>query len=221
MVQLPGSDQFAAQRQAMVVSQLRPNAVTDAGVLDAMGMVARERFLPPALTPVAYIDAALPLGGGRVANPPIATGRLLTMAAPRAGERALVVGAAGGYAAALLAAIGVKVVALESDAALVALARAALGDQAEITLVEAPLAEGHAAGAPYDLIYIDGAVEDVPPALVDQLAVGGRLASGIVDRGVTRLCLGRRTAGGFGLNDFADLEAAVLPGFARPKAFTF
>ncbi len=216
-----GSDLFEAMRTAMVASQLRPNAVTDTGVLAAMGSVAREAFLPAALTPVAYSDAALPLGGGRAANPPIATGRLLTAAAPRASERALVVGAAGGYVAALLGAIGLSVVAVESDPVLTAHARAALAPFANVALVEAPLPAGHADGAPYDLVYVDGAVEEVPQALIDQLAVGGRLVCGVIDRGVTRLCVGRRTSGGFGLDDFADVEVAPLAGFARPPAFTF
>ncbi len=70
-------------------------------------------------------------------------------------------------------------------------------------------------------VVIDGAVESVPDAIVDQLAHGGRLVTGLVDRGVTRLALGRRTDGGFGLVDFADLDCVVLPGFAKPKTFQF
>jgi protein-L-isoaspartate(D-aspartate) O-methyltransferase len=71
------------------------------------------------------------------------------------------------------------------------------------------------------VIVIDGAVESVPDAIVEQLAPGGRLTTGLVDRGVTRLALGRRTGGGFGLAEFADLDCVVLPGFARPKTFQF
>jgi protein-L-isoaspartate(D-aspartate) O-methyltransferase len=112
------------------------------------------------------------------------------------------------------------VVAVEEDPALAGFAREALaGSGAE--LVEGPLAKGHEAGAPYDLILIDGAVESVPDAIVAQLAEGGRLAAGIVDRGVTRLGVGRKGAGGFGLTIFTDAAAAILPGFVKPRMFSF
>ena len=84
-----------------------------------------------------------------------------------------------------------------------------------------PLAKGWAAEAPYDLLVIDGAVEHVPDTLVSQIKPGGRAVAGIFDRGITRLAAGRRTDGGFGLVDFADIECAQLPGFGRPKTFTF
>ena len=88
-------------------------------------------------------------------------------------------------------------------------------------MVEAPLAQGAPDGGPYDVIIIDGAVEQVPPALLEQLKIDGRLASGVLDAGVVRLAAGRRSAGGFGLVDFADIDCAVLPGFGRPKTFQF
>ncbi len=214
------STDFAAMRHAMVVSQLRTSAVSDPRVVEAMGDVPREAFAPAAQAAVAYRDAPLPLGGGRALNPPLITGRLLTAAEIVPGDRLLVVGAATGYAAAVAARLAASVVALEADAALTATARDAIAD-AKVELVEGPLNDGWAAGAPYDVILIDGAVESVPDAIVDQLAHGGRLVTGIVDRGVTRLALGRRTDGGFGLVDFADLDCVVLPGFASPKTFQF
>ena len=90
-----------------------------------------------------------------------------------------------------------------------------------VRLIEGDLAAGWADGAPYDLILVDGAVEEVPPALIDQLAEGGRLAAVIVERGVTRLAIGRRAGGGFGMSSFADAAAAALPGFARVVEFSF
>lgn len=212
---------FEAARKAMVVSQLRTNAVTDAGVLAAMGRVPREQFVAAGQEPAAYIDRALPLGvAGRVLNPPLATARLLDAVKPRHGERALVIGAATGYAAAILAEIGLAVTALESDPTLAARARAALHH--EVTSVdEGPLAEGHPGGGPYDVIVIDGAVEQLPQAIVDQLVDGGRLSTGIIERGVTRLALGRKSGAAFGLVPFLDSEAAPLPGFAPAPAFSF
>lgn len=212
---------FAAMRQSMVDSQLRPNAVSDPRVVAAMAAVPREAFLPDALAPIAYADVKLPLGPGRTTNMPVATGRLLTEAALRPGDRVLLIGAAGGYTAAVLGALVASVVAVESDPALAATARTALAGMPNVTLIEAPLQDGHAAGAPYDAIIIDGAVERLPQALIDQLAVGGRLVTGLIDRGVCRLSRGERSAGGFGVADFADFDAAHLPGFAVPAGFVF
>lgn len=210
-----------AMRHAMVASQLRTNAVNDVRVVAAMDTVPREAFLPAEQAELAYRDTAVPLFHGRAQNVPIATGRLLTQAGLRADDRVLLIGAAGGYTAAVLAELVATVVAVESDAALVALARAALADHASVTLIEGPLEAGHADGAPYDVIVIDGAVEEIPQALIEQVKIGGRVVAGILDRGVSRLSAGRRTAGGFGLLDFADIDCVALPGFARPRTFTF
>lgn len=210
-----------AMRTAMVSSQLRTNAVSDQRVVAAMARVPRERFVPAEVREIAYRDTALPLGEGRMQNPPLATGRLLTEADLNRDHRVLLIGAAGGYTAALLAEIVAEVVAVEENATLAAMAREALAGVAGVTVVEGPLTEGHATGAPYDVLIVDGAIETVPDALVAQVAAGGRVAAGIVDRGVTRLTSGRRTDGGFGLLPFVDSECVVLPGFSRPPAFQF
>ena len=211
---------FEQMRSAMVASQLRTTGVADARVLAAVGAVPRERFVPAERVALAYADALVALGGGRELSPAMATARLLSEAGPRGPESALVVGAATGYAAAVLDRLVASVVAVEEDARLAALAREALAGTA-VQLVEGPLAEGHEAGAPYDLILIDGAVERVPEAIVAQLAEGGRLAAAILDRGVTRLGIGRKAGGGFGFTIFTDAAAAVLPGFAAPRMFSF
>lgn len=203
----------------MVASQLRTNAVSDPRVISAMDRVPREDFLPADVRTLAYRDTAVPIGGGRSINLPVATGRLLDAAALRAGERVLLIGAASGYAAAVLLDLGCKVIAVEVDPALIARARAAIGGGVEF--VEAPLSAGYSAGAPYDVIMIDGAVAAVPTALVDQLRPGGRLVSGVVDRGVTRLAAGSRTVGGFAIVAFADIACVALPGFEPVKTFIF
>jgi protein-L-isoaspartate(D-aspartate) O-methyltransferase len=185
-----------------------------------MGEVARERFVPAGRLPLAYADALVPLKPGRDLNSPMAIGRLLTQAAPREGEKALLVGAATGYAAALLERLVGSLVAVEEDEELAGHAKAALAGTA-VELVVASLAGGWVAGAPYDLILIDGAVERVPDALIGQLRDGGRLAAAIVEQGVTRLAIGRKAGEGFAMAAFADAAAAVLPGFAKPRAFVF
>lgn len=200
----------------MVEGQLRPEGVTDQAVLNAMGAVEREMFIPAEVRPLGYADRSIALGNHRFLMPPAVLGRLLTAAAPVAGERALVVGAGTGYSAAVLARIGLDVVALERSAELATLARAS-----GAAVVEGDLEAGHRAKAPYQLILIDGAVEEIPDAIVDQLADGGRLAGAIVDRGVTRLILGRKAGGAFGYISIGDAGVATLPGFDRARTFAF
>lgn len=212
---------FEQMRRAMVASQLRTTGVNDPRVVAAMGAVPRERFVPGERASTAYADALLPLANSRALNPPMTLGKILAEARPQPGDKVLLIGAATGYAAAVLARLAGSVVALEEDKDLLAAAKTALAGEDNVTLVKGALAKGHKAGAPYDLILFDGAVEFVPEAIVEQLADGGRLAAAIVDQGVTRLAVGRRAGGGFGIAPFADAAAAILPGFSKPRAFSF
>jgi protein-L-isoaspartate(D-aspartate) O-methyltransferase len=201
----------------MIDSQLRTVGVSDAAVLAAMAGVPRERFLPDALHGLAYADAALEVAPGRWLLEPMVLGLLLQQAGVTAGERVLLVGAATGYSAAVLAAIGAEVTAIESQPALIAAARAA-----GITVVEGPLAEGHAAAAPYDLVLFEGAIEVLPAAIIAQIRQGGRAAAVVRDGSVGRAFAGPVTADGHiaGL-PFLEVAAKPLPGFARPRAFAF
>ena len=214
-IQSPIPD-FAAARLAMVESQLRPQGVTDAFVLRAMGTIERERFVPTHARPLAYVDRGLAIGGGRFMSAPSVLGQLLTQMMPLPGQRALVVGAGSGYSAAVLAHIGLDVVALESSPELAAAARD-LG----VETVSGSLEAGWKKQAPYDQILIDGAIEYIPDAIVEQLADGGRLGTALVDRGITRLIVGRKAGTAFGYLSVADAGVPALPGFSRPKAFTF
>src|SRR5437763_7608360 len=137
---------FEPMRRAMVASQLRTTGVNDPRVVEAMGEVPREDFVPPERLALAYADAQVPLVPGRALNPPMALGRLLTEARLRGHERALVVGAATGYAAAVLARLVRALVAHEEDEELVAFARKALAGSG-VDLVRGPLAKGWAKGA--------------------------------------------------------------------------
>lgn len=211
---------FEPMRRAMVASQLRTTGVSDPGVIAAMGAVPRERFVPADRAALAYAEAPLPLGNGRQLGTPMVLGRMLTEARPEPSDKALVIGAATGYSAAVLARLVASVVAVEEDTDLLGAARVALAD-AGVQLVEAPLVEGHAAGAPYDIILIDGAVEFIPDALVSQLADGGRLVASILDEGVSRIAIGRRGGGSFAMTAVADAASATLPGFQKPRGFSF
>ncbi|HYX45408.1 MAG TPA: protein-L-isoaspartate O-methyltransferase [Sphingomicrobium sp.] len=206
---------FSAARAAMVENQLRPEGVTDPAVLDAMGKVAREDFVAPQARPLAYVDRAVPIGDGRYLPAPAVLGFLLTQMMPLRGQRALIVGAGMGYSAAVLAAMGLHVIALEGSEAL------SIVPHTGVETAKGPLAAGWKKGAPYDQILIDGAVEYIPDAIVDQLANGGRLGAALIDRGITRLIVGRKAGGGFGYLSMSDAGVPALPGFTRAKAFTF
>jgi len=214
-VQSPIPD-FAAARAAMVDSQLRPQGVVDPAVVAAMSSVPREKFVPEDMRALAYVDRALALGRGRFLAAPAVLGQLLDQMSPAPGERALVVGAGTGYSAAVIAAMGLEVVAIESSAELAAQAR-----KLRVKAIEAPLEVGDPGGAPYDLILIDGAIEVIPDAIVAQLADGGRLGAALIERGITRLVVGRKSGGAFGYLSIGDAGVPALPGFSRPKEFTF
>ncbi|OYQ31192.1 hypothetical protein CHU93_04935 [Sandarakinorhabdus cyanobacteriorum] len=204
-------------RQTMVDSQLKTVGVTDAAVLAAFADLPREAYLPPALAPLAYADAAQQVAPGRRLLPPLVLALLLQHAAVQPGERVLVVGSATGLSAALLARMGAQVTALESDAALIASAEAA-----GVASVQGPLAEGWAANAPYDLILFEGAIGQVPAAIAAQLAPGGRVATVLREAGVGRAYAGPLRADGQpAALPFLDVSAPDLPGFARPAAFAF
>jgi protein-L-isoaspartate(D-aspartate) O-methyltransferase len=207
---------YAAARQAMVDSQLRPQGVNDPSVIEAMSLVPREKFVPDDVKPLAYIDRSLPLGEGRELPAPAVLGLLLTALAPLRGERALVIGAGTGYSASVMEELGLDVTAIESSSALAAVAKTN-----GVKVVEGALKIGSKANAPYDLILIDGAVEYIPDELIDQLADGGRLGAAIIDQGITRLVTGRKAGGGFGRVSIADAAVPVLPDFERPRVFTF
>lgn len=212
---------FEAMRHAMVQSQLRTNAVNDPRVVTAMARVPREAFVPESARRLAYRDTAVAIGNGRYLNLPIATGKLLTEAYLEPTDKVLLIGAAGGYSAAVLSSLVRSVVAVESDADLAAHARTALAGYANVELVEGPLDKGHQAGAPYDVLIVDGCVEVIPDSLIGQVAPGGRVVTGLWERGVSRLASGRTIKGAFGLRAFADVDCVALPGFSMPRGFAF
>jgi protein-L-isoaspartate(D-aspartate) O-methyltransferase len=210
-------------RNLMVDGQLRPNRVTDRRILDAMRALKRETFVPPAQAALAYIDQDIPLGRGRVLLKPLVIARLLQLARPRAGETALVVGAGTGYGAAILAATGAHVVALEEDADLAATARRLLTGTANVTVVHGKLAEGFAASAPYDLIVIEGAVPAIPDAIGAQVAAGGRLAAILCVPGHagTAVLAEPSTGGKLSVQPAFDAAAPYLGSLAPSPGFTF
>ena len=214
---------FAAARKQMVDSQLLPNKVTDARLVEAMGAVPREAFLPQSLRGVAYMDEDLPVAPGRYVIAPMVFARLVQAAAIRDTDTVLDLGCSSGYSAAVLARLAGVVVAVEEDAGLAAQASANLAangaENAAVTT--APLNAGYPAQAPYNAIVIEGAVEDVPVPLLDQLAEGGRLVVVLAGRGIGKATLYTRKDGVVGHRQLFDAGLPLLPGFAREAGFVF
>lgn len=212
----------ASARTAMIESQLMPCGVVEPRLVAALHAVRRELFVAQGRESLAYVDADQPLGGGRFMASPLTLGRMLQLAEAQAGERVLLVGAATGYAAAILGDMGCRVVALEEDAGLAARARRLTADFGEVEVVEGPLAEGAPSHAPFDLIIIEGAVGHVPDALVEQLSPEGRMVLVLAgqDR-VHRLASGVRSSSGLSYDLVAEAPAPVLDAFRTSPAFQF
>jgi protein-L-isoaspartate(D-aspartate) O-methyltransferase len=213
---------YQAARSFMVEGQLRPTKVTDRRILAAMRQLPREHFVPPAQAELAYIDGDVRLSADRFLTRPLVLARLLQLAAPRAGEAALVVGAGSGYGAAVLAHCGVQVTALEEEESLLALARTALRGVAGVTLVEGKLAEGWAQSAPYDLIVIEGTVRAIPERIGRQVAQHGRLVTVLApSAGRSAAVLAEPTTGGLAERPMFDAVAPVLPSLWPAPSFAF
>jgi protein-L-isoaspartate(D-aspartate) O-methyltransferase len=218
------AEYFADARKRMVDSQIRPNRVTDPRILSAMRRLPRERFLPAAVTALAYADEDVPLGNGRFLMEPMVLARLLQAANLRDNERVLVVGSGTGYGAAVLAACGCRVTALEDDVDLLAIARAVLpAEAASVTLVSGPLAAGWPAQAPYDLVLIEGAVPQIPPALAEQIhQETGRIIAAIHGEGqVTQAVIAEATPAGLGISPLFDCATPQVPSLRKAPAFAF
>lgn len=214
---------YAIARQHMVDSQVRTNKVTDERLIEAIGSLPRERFVPERVRARAYLDDDVEIAPGRYLMEPMVTARLIQAADARAEDMALVVGAATGYAAALLARLAHTVVALESEPALAQRASAVFADLAidNAVVFEGPLNAGCPRHAPYNIIYLDGAVEQVSSALTGQLAEGGRMVGVLLDRGVGRATLWIKSGGVVSHRALFDANVAPLPGFAAPARFVF
>jgi protein-L-isoaspartate(D-aspartate) O-methyltransferase len=187
---------FDAARRTMVANQLRPQGVTDVRVLAAMGSVPREDYVPAGSQASAYGDRAIMLDDGSPMFPPAELGLLLSRLAPVPGERALVVGGGGAYAAALLRHMGLEVATDDPESGAV------------------------------DLILIEGAIEQLPAHLAERLVPNGRVGAAIVEDGVTRLALGRASANSsgarsVGFTSFAEAQVPLLPGTSSAPAFAF
>jgi len=218
---------FAQARRMMVEGQVRTSDVTDLALIDAMLAVPRERFVPADQEKLAYLDLDLPVGqapgqGSRRMLKPMVLAKLIQAAELQPTDVVLDVACATGYTAAVLARLAARVTALEEDAALAAVAKRALSDLApgNVAVVTGPLTAGWLAGAPYDVILLEGATEIVPRSLFSQLRDGGRLLC-VEGRNPGKAMVYRSVAGDVTGRPIFDAAAPLLPGFVEPPAFVF
>ena len=205
----------------MVEAQVRTSNVTDPRILAAMNAVAREKFVPRAAQALAYADVPVAVAPGRYLLDPRSFAKLLNLAQIRNEDRVLDVGCATGYSSAVLARLCTEVVALEQDADLVRAASELLANVVgKVELVQGGLVEGVKAQGPYDVIFINGAIEQPPETLLAQLAEGGRLVAVLRD-GQSRAWLFLKENGQIGKRPDFDAEVPMLAGFKKAMGFIF
>ncbi len=185
-------------RKAMIDSQLRTSGVNEEYVLARMNAVPRENFVPAEARPVAYMDRAVPLGDGRYLSSPVVHGMMLTEAAPTKDDSVLVVEGGTQYFAELIGPLVVDVQQISAEDALAKNSRKT-----------------------FSLIVVDGAIEHLPDSLAKRLAENGRIITGIVENGVTRIASGRKVAGSVTLQAVHDIGIPVLHEFDQAKSWSF
>ena len=189
---------YAAARKAMLDSQLRTSGVNDDFVLERMGTVAREDFVPQAAKATAYMDRAIRLESGGFLPAPLFHGAMLAEARPTMDDSVLVIDGGSGYLPALVEPLVAKLDTVTPDKA----------------------ANGAKRGA-YTLVLVDGVIEHVPAALAKLVADGGRIVTGMVERGVTRLATGRKSGKALALLPLAEMGIPRLGAFDRPQSWSF
>jgi protein-L-isoaspartate(D-aspartate) O-methyltransferase len=205
----------------MVEAQVRTSNVTDPRILAAMNAVAREKFVPSSAQPLAYADVSVAVAPGRYLLDPRSFAKLVQLAAVTAEDRILDVGCATGYSSAVLARLGSEVVALEQDADLVRVASGLLANAVgKVEVVQGGLIEGVKGLSPFDVIFVNGAIEQEPEALLGQLAEGGRLVAVLKD-GQSRAWLFLKENGHIGKRPDFDADVPLLAGFKKAMGFVF
>lgn len=214
---------FESARRAMVDCQVRPSDVTRYAIIDAMLAVPRERFVPKALRDVAYADAEVPLGDGRALLAPRTIAKMLEAASVGSEDLVLDLAPGLGYSSALLGRLAAAVVAVEPDAAMAAHAAetAAALEIDNVIVTHGEPADGDPAHGPFDVIFINGAVERIPETLADQLKAGGRLVAIHADRATGQCRVSVRAGETLSHRAVFDAGAPLLAGFEVPRAFVF
>jgi protein-L-isoaspartate(D-aspartate) O-methyltransferase len=211
----------AQQRANMVATQLRTNDVTDPRLIKAILSVAREDFVPRALAPLAYMEGCIPIGKGRVLLDLRSFGKMAQLAGIGSADRVLDVGCATGYSTAIFSHLAREVVGLDQEGELAAIARDNLRHSPHAEIVCAKMDEGLPARAPFDVIFLNGAVERAPLGLTEQLANGGRLVCVVREGAAGHARIFVNDDGAIGERDAFDAQVPVLPGFEKARSFAF
>lgn len=211
----------AQQRANMVATQLRTNDVTDARLIKAILAIPREPFVPGALGALAHMEGCLPLGTGRVLLDLRSFGKLVQLATVVPEDRVLDVGCGTGYSTAVFAQLASAVVGLEQDRDLAAAADENLRGAANVEIVCGNMNEGAAAMGPFDVIFLNGAVEVTPETLLGQLKNGGRLVCIMRDGAAGHALIYTKHEGAVGERSAFDAVLPVLPGFEKRRSFAF
>ena len=211
-----------AARTNMIDAQIRSADVTDPRIHAAMAAVPRERFVPNNKRALAYADVPVEIAQGRFLLDPRSLAKALQLAAITPQDRILDVGCGTGYSSAVLARLGNSVVALEQDADLVRISSEALAQaQGSIEVTQGSLIEGFKMGGPYDVIFVNGALEARPETLLSQLAEGGRLVVFLQTGAQGRATLFVREQGQLGSRPGFDATVPLLAGFKKAQGFIF
>lgn len=194
----PEGAEAGTARRAMIDSQLRTCGVNEPWVLSALASVAREDYVPVEYRAAAYIDRAVPMGQGRALPAPLFHGKLLGAAEPLASDKVLVVTAGSDYLAAVVGKLNSNV------------------DKIDVAALS-----GGLPGTGYTLILIDGAAGEVPAVLTDALAAEGRIVTGTIQKGITRLTIGRKVGGTVSYLPLAEIGIPAIAELAAPKSWSF
>ena len=216
---------FEALRKAMVDSQIRPNKVIDDRVIAAFMNVPRERFVSKNMQNLAYIYEDIHLSGGRFILEAMVMARITHTLALDASQSVMLIGAGTGYTAALLSSLVESVIAIETRAQMVEKAQQAVAglDIGNVAVIKARLQDGYASEAPYDAIIIEGAVEQIPQSLLDQLSDGGRLAANWRPEGTQagEACIWHKTGEAVSRTPLFTAQVPVLDEFRAKPKFSF
>ncbi len=212
---------YETRRIMMVDTQVRPSDVTKFPIIEAMLHVPRELYVPAARREAAYMGENLDLGGGRVVMEPRTLAKLMDALDIQRGDVVLDIGCGLGYSTAVLARLAEFVVAVEDDAGRADAAQATLSDQGvdNAAVMTGPLAAGAAKSGPYDVILLQGAVEVMPQAILDQLREGGRIGCLFAEGALGVARIGLKTDGRVTWRFVFNAGAPVLPGFGQQPAF--
>ena len=212
---------FRHRRITMVDTQVRPSDVTKFPIIDAMLTIPREVFVPESQREAAYVGEHVELAPGRVVLDPRTLAKILDALDVQPVELVLDVGCGLGYSTAVIARLAEAVVAVEEDETMVAEAQARLSAESvdNAAVIGGPLAAGSAKHGPFDVIAIEGAVEEVPAALLAQLKEGGRIAAIFMDGALGEARVGYKIDGVITWRFVFNAAAPVLPGFAKRRAF--